>query len=50
MFSDKTLHDMCARMPRNDDEFLTVNGVGERKLERYGTLFLGEIAAFSAER
>ena len=50
VFSDKTLHDMCARMPRNDDEFLMVNGVGERKLERYGSLFLDEIAAFSAER
>lgn len=50
VFSDKTLHDMCARMPRNADEFLMVHGVGERKLERYGSAFMDEIAAFSVER
>ncbi|MDO4443211.1 MAG: DNA helicase RecQ [Slackia sp.] len=50
VFSDKALRDMCARMPRTADEFLEVNGVGEKKLERYGETFLSEIAAFLSER
>lgn len=50
VFSDKALRDMCARMPRNVDEFLMVSGVGEKKLERYGEAFLGEISAFIAQR
>lgn len=50
VFSDKALRDMCARMPRNPDEFLMVSGVGEKKLERYGEAFLDAIAAFAAQR
>ncbi|MDO9184362.1 MAG: HRDC domain-containing protein [Bacteriovorax sp.] len=40
VFNDKTLHDMCALMPRNDSEFLLVHGVGQNKLENYGKAFL----------
>lgn len=40
IFADKSLHDMCQLMPRNKDEFLLVNGVGQSKLERYGKQFL----------
>lgn len=50
VFSDKALHDMCARMPATPEAFLLVSGVGEKKLERYGEEFLAEIAAFKAER
>ncbi len=50
VFSDKALRDMCVRLPRTPEEFLEVNGVGERKLERYGETFLAEIAAFLFER
>ena len=46
VFSDATLRDMCARLPRNKAEFLEVNGVGQAKLERSGEAFLAEIAAF----
>ena len=46
VFSDATLRDMCARIPRNKAEFLEVNGVGQAKLERFGAAFLAEIAAF----
>ncbi len=49
VFSDKTLRDMCARRPRTRREFLEVNGVGERKLDRYGQVFLDEIAAFESK-
>ena len=46
IFSDSTLTDMCVKMPRTPEEFLTVSGVGEVKLERYGKIFLDAIAAF----
>ena len=48
IFSDKTLKDMSSRIPRNDEEFLAVDGVGKRKLEQYGEIFLAEIAKFIA--
>jgi ATP-dependent DNA helicase RecQ len=40
VFNDKSLHDMCALLPRNEEEFLLVHGVGESKLENYGSYFL----------
>ena len=40
VFSDRTLHDMGAHLPRTSDAMLTVSGVGEVKLERYGRQFL----------
>lgn len=40
IFNDKTLQDMCAILPRNEEEFLLVHGVGQNKLERYGSQFL----------
>lgn len=43
VFSDATLMDMCSKMPGNKEEFLTVSGVGESKMKRYGTVFLKEI-------
>ncbi|MFJ8260518.1 DNA helicase RecQ [Rummeliibacillus sp. NPDC094406] len=46
IFSDKSLRDMCAKKPTNDQEFLDVNGVGENKLEKYGEIFLNAIADF----
>ncbi len=36
VFSDKTLIDMCVKLPRTEAEMLQVNGVGEHKLKRYG--------------
>jgi ATP-dependent DNA helicase RecQ len=43
VFNDKSLHDMCHLLPRNDAEFLMVNGVGQNKLENYGPVFLNLI-------
>ena len=43
--SDKTLQDMCIRIPLTKEEMLAVNGMGERKLEQYGTPFLEQIRA-----
>ena len=42
------LRDMCARRPKDALDFLEVNGVGSRKLERYGEAFLDAIAKFEA--
>ena len=43
VFSDKALQDMAARQPRTRAEFLAVHGVGQRKLEEYGAVFLAAI-------
>ncbi len=48
VFSDRTLRDMSARRPKDALDFLEVSGVGSRKLERYGEVFLEAIARFDA--
>ncbi len=40
VFSDASLRDMCAKKPENNEEFLTVSGVGYMKLEKYGERFM----------
>jgi len=40
IFSDKTLIDMCAKLPKSRAELLEVHGVGEAKMRRYGNEFL----------
>ncbi|EJS76358.1 DNA helicase RecQ [Bacillus cereus] len=49
IFSDQTLKDMCAKMPRNDSELLTVKGIGEHKLVKYGSQFLQAVQHFIEE-
>lgn len=46
VFSDSALWSMCAILPRNQAEFLTVSGVGTMKAERYGRIFVAEITKF----
>jgi ATP-dependent DNA helicase RecQ len=46
IFSDKTLIDMCEKLPKNKPELLAVSGVGENKFRKYGQKFLDEIAEF----
>lgn len=40
IFSDKTLRDMCAQMPVDEDDLLDVKVIGQSKAEKYGTAFL----------
>lgn len=40
VFSDKTLVDMCAKLPETKEEMLNVIGVGEVKYQKYGERFL----------
>ena len=47
IFTDKTLVDMCVRLPFNKEEMLEVTGVGENKYVRYGESFLEQIQMFS---
>ncbi|GIU23308.1 DNA helicase RecQ [Shewanella sp. MBTL60-007] len=49
VFNDATLAEMAAILPTSPGEMLAVNGVGERKLERFGGEFLDEIADYLAE-
>jgi len=44
IFPDSTLTDMCMKIPKTNEEFLNVSGVGQVKLERYGERFLKAIA------
>ncbi|MGG0006895.1 DNA helicase RecQ [Bacillus tropicus] len=49
IFSDQTLKDMCAKMPQSDSELLTVKGIGEHKLVKYGSHFLQAVQHFIDE-
>ena len=50
VFSDETLWNMCDLLPKNQAEFLAVNGVGARKAERYGKIFTKEICEYLKTR
>ncbi|MDY7960385.1 DNA helicase RecQ [Bacillus thuringiensis] len=49
IFSDQTLKDMCVKMPQSDSELLTVKGIGEYKLVKYGSHFLQAVQHFIEE-
>lgn len=49
VFSDKTLAAMTEMLPITEDEFLEVPGVGEKKLEKYGDLFIRVIKAWKED-
>ncbi len=44
IFHDATLREIAARKPATLEEFGTITGVGQRKLERYGEIFLKALA------
>ncbi|WP_407314537.1 DNA helicase RecQ [Desulfosporosinus sp. SB140] len=46
IFADSTLREMSQSCPLNPSEMIRISGVGERKLEKYGEIFLNEIANF----
>ncbi|MDR1132683.1 MAG: DNA helicase RecQ [Synergistaceae bacterium] len=43
VFSDKTLQAMCDALPSDEDEMLSVPGVGRMKFEKYGHMFMDAI-------
>ncbi|WP_026814284.1 DNA helicase RecQ [Arenibacter certesii] len=50
VFNDATLKEMEAERPTSEEEFMRINGVGQRKMEVYGDLFLQEIKNFQEEK
>ncbi len=46
IFSDATLKDMSAKLPKTNEELLQVSGVGEHKLQKYGLEFIQAIRVF----
>jgi ATP-dependent DNA helicase RecQ len=48
VFSDATLREMCVRQPGTLQAFRQIGGVGDVKLERYGTAFVEAIGSFDA--
>jgi ATP-dependent DNA helicase RecQ len=46
IFHDSCLKDMAARLPLDRFELRAISGVGDKKLEKYGTQFLNEIKDF----
>ncbi len=48
IFGDRSLQEMAEMLPQNLAEMARINGVGERKLDRYGTAFLNVISNFLA--
>jgi ATP-dependent DNA helicase RecQ len=49
IFSDSTLREMAEICPNDLRAFIRLNGVGERKLEKYGELFLAAIQEYTIE-
>ncbi|MCZ7635364.1 MAG: HRDC domain-containing protein [Verrucomicrobia bacterium] len=49
VFSDRALVEMATHLPQTAGEFLAVNGVGQAKLEKYGTAFLDVIRTHCTE-
>ncbi len=49
IFSDRTLVEMCQKMPESAQELRSVSGVGDHKLQKYGDAFLSVIRDFQEE-
>ncbi|HEX7628314.1 MAG TPA: RecQ family ATP-dependent DNA helicase, partial [Candidatus Methanoperedens sp.] len=50
IFNDATLKQMALRQPCNLADFRKITGVGDKKLERFGGIFIGEIRRFSEKQ
>ncbi|WHE87679.1 DNA helicase RecQ [Lachnoanaerobaculum gingivalis] len=46
VFNDKTLIDMCAKMPTTKSDMLNVSGIGENKYSKYGERFIEVIKGY----
>lgn len=47
--SDKTLKDMCAKLPRDKEQLADVYGMGEQKIQNYGESFVTAVNSFVAD-
>ncbi len=46
VFGDASLAEMAATLPTDKEAFLQINGVGQTKLQRYGSEFMEEVIGF----
>ncbi len=46
IFSDRTLHEMASFFPATSEDLLKITGVGESKLNRYGSVFIETLVTF----
>lgn len=46
IFTDAALKDMCRKLPRTNEEFLEVSGVGDSKAKKYGKVFTEVIRGY----
>lgn len=49
IFSDQTLWDVCAKLPKSLNELLTIKGIGEQKKAKYGNSLLEVIHKYHKE-
>ncbi|HSW88059.1 MAG TPA: DNA helicase RecQ [Candidatus Saccharimonadales bacterium] len=49
VFPDVSLHEMATYLPQNKTDFKKITGVGEKKLETYGEIFIKEIKKYSVK-
>ena len=49
IFNDKTLVDMCVKVPFDKNSMLNVSGVAERKFDKYGQRFIDAIQTYVQE-
>ena len=50
VFSDASLAEMAKYKPLNDEDFLKIKGVGDKKLIQYGDIFIAEIKDYCDEK
>ncbi|MFT7507169.1 MAG: ATP-dependent DNA helicase RecQ [Acidimicrobiales bacterium] len=48
VFGDKSLRDMCQNKPQTDTAFLRINGVGDKKLKKFGAIFMEAITEYES--
>lgn len=47
IFTDASLRDMCRKLPSDEEEFLSVSGVGRKKTDLYGKRFIAAISEYT---
>lgn len=47
--SDRTLKDICAKLPRDKEQLADVYGMGEQKIQNYGEAFVTAVNSFVAD-
>jgi len=50
IFNDATLKEIVKFRPMTDEEFMQISGVGRKKLQDYGHIFIKAIVDFSAQK